>query len=136
MTASNLDLFSVMIIILLVAVLCFLDRLDGQLTEAAFMKPTDLIPSTVEDYQEEVMFSLSSAHELAIQSVQKAQNRYKKYYDRDTKQIEVGSCLILGTALTALYPGKTQMSLQPRYTSQKKGRFKSTNSEPPDVLLN
>ena len=57
-------------------------------TEAAFMKPTGLIPSTVEDYREEVMFSLSSACELAIQSVQKAQKRYKKYYDRDTKQVD------------------------------------------------
>lgn len=57
-------------------------------TEAAFMKPTDAVPSTVEDYREEVMLSLSSARELAIQSVQKAQKRYKKLYDRNTKQID------------------------------------------------
>ena len=57
-------------------------------TEAAFMKPADLVSSTVEDYREEVMLSLSSARELAVESVQKAQKRYKKFYDRDAKQID------------------------------------------------
>ena len=43
-------------------------------TEAAFVKPTNLSPSTEEDYQEEVTFSLTSAHQLAVQSVEKASN--------------------------------------------------------------
>ena len=57
-------------------------------TEAAFMKPTDPIPSNIEDYCKEVMLSLSSARELAVQSVQKAQKRYKKFYDRKAEQVD------------------------------------------------
>ena len=57
-------------------------------TEAAFVKPTNLSPSTEEDYQEEVTFSLTSARQLAVQSVEKAQQRNKKYYNRHAKSVE------------------------------------------------
>ena len=42
-------------------------------TEAAFVQPASMTPTTVEDYREEVMFSLTSARQLAAQSVEKAQ---------------------------------------------------------------
>ena len=56
-------------------------------TEAAFLKPTNLITSTAEDYQEEGKLSLSSPCELAIESIRKVQSWYKKSYDRDTRKI-------------------------------------------------
>ena len=57
-------------------------------TEAAFMQPTDPVSSNVEDYREKVILALSSAHQLAVQSVQKAQKHYKKLYDRNAKQVD------------------------------------------------
>ena len=57
-------------------------------TEAAFVQPANMTPTTAEDYREEVMFSLTSARQLAAQSVEKVQQRYKKYYDRHAKSVE------------------------------------------------
>ena len=51
-------------------------------TEAALLLPTQLMPTEVEDYQEEVILSLSSAQELAAKGIQKAQKWYKTQYDR------------------------------------------------------
>ena len=42
-------------------------------TEAAFLSPSQVTPSLLEDYRHEMMLSLRSAHELAVQAVQKAQ---------------------------------------------------------------
>jgi hypothetical protein len=36
----------------------------------------------VEDYREELVLSLTSAWDLAAQSIQKAQERYKRNYDK------------------------------------------------------
>ena len=40
-------------------------------TEAALLPPTQLMPTEVEDYREEVILSLSSAQELAAKGIQK-----------------------------------------------------------------
>lgn len=50
-------------------------------TEAAFLPPSSVIPTDVDDYREELMFSLSSAREIATQNIQKSQKQYKKHYD-------------------------------------------------------
>ena len=50
-------------------------------TEAAFLPPSSVIPTDVDDYREELMLSLSSAREIATQSIQKSQKQYKKHYD-------------------------------------------------------
>ena len=42
-------------------------------TEAALMKPSQLTPTSAEDYREEVILSLTSARELATESIRKAQ---------------------------------------------------------------
>ena len=57
-------------------------------TEAALMKPSQLTPTSAEDYREEVILSLTSACELATESIRKAQKRYKDLYDRKTKQVD------------------------------------------------
>ena len=51
-------------------------------TEAALLPPTQLMPTEVEDYREEVILSLSSAQELAAKAIQKVQKQYKTQYDR------------------------------------------------------
>ena len=56
-------------------------------TESALLPLTQLIPTEVEDYQEEVILSLSSARELAAKAIQKAQKQYKTQYDhKSTKR--------------------------------------------------
>ena len=57
-------------------------------TEAALMKPSQLTPTGVEVYREEVILSLTSARELATESIRKAQKRYKDLHDRKTKQVD------------------------------------------------
>ena len=56
-------------------------------TEAAFMEPSQLSRTSVEDYRQQVTLSLSSAHELAAESIKKAQECYKNFYDRRAKQV-------------------------------------------------
>ena len=50
-------------------------------TEAAFLPPSSVTPTDVDDYREELMLSLSSARNIATQSIQKSQQQYKKYYN-------------------------------------------------------
>ena len=51
-------------------------------TEAAYIPPSSLHPTDVTEYKEELCLSLSVARELAAKNIQKAQARYKKYYDK------------------------------------------------------
>ena len=51
-------------------------------TEATYLSPSVVQPSTVEDYKEKIMLSLSSARELAVKAIKKSQNHYKHQYDR------------------------------------------------------
>ena len=57
-------------------------------TEAAFLNPSKVTPSTVEDYKKKVMLSLSSAHDLAVKAVKKSQDQYKRLYDRGAIQTD------------------------------------------------
>ena len=50
-------------------------------TEAALLPAEPLTTTSVSDYREQLMLSLSSARELALTHIQKAQKHYKKYYD-------------------------------------------------------
>ena len=49
-------------------------------TEAALLPSSRLEPVDVEDYREEMVVALSEARELAVKSIRKAQQRYKKQY--------------------------------------------------------
>ena len=51
-------------------------------TEAALLPPNPIEPTAVADYREQVILTLSTARELAVKSIQKAQKRYKALYDR------------------------------------------------------
>ena len=57
-------------------------------TEAALVGPSPLNPTRAEDYQEEVMLALTSARDLAAESIKVAQKHYKDYYDRGAKQVD------------------------------------------------
>ena len=51
-------------------------------TEACYLLDTPAQVTSVGDYREELMLSLMSAQDLAAQSIQKAQERYKRNYDK------------------------------------------------------
>ena len=51
-------------------------------TEAIYMSPSEFHSTSVEDYREQVMLSLTSARQLATSNIQRAQKRYKGQYDR------------------------------------------------------
>ena len=57
-------------------------------TKAAFLDPSKLTPSTAEDYRKEVMESLGSACKLVVDSIAKAQKRYKEMYGRNAEQVD------------------------------------------------
>ena len=51
-------------------------------TEAALLPPDEVHPCDLRDYREELVLSLSSARELAVESIREAQHRYKSQYDK------------------------------------------------------
>jgi hypothetical protein len=54
-------------------------------SEAALFPPSPLDPTTVEDYREELITSLSSARELAAKTLKKKQQQSKKRYDEGVR---------------------------------------------------
>ena len=54
-------------------------------TEAALLPPHDLEAADISDYREKVVLSLSSARQMAADSIRTAQARYKKTYDRSSR---------------------------------------------------
>ena len=69
------------------------------LTEACYLPDTPAQVTSVEDYREELVLSLTSARNLAAQSIQKAQERYKRYYDKrsmyTTTPLRVGDWVLV-----------------------------------------
>ena len=60
-------------------------------TETAYLNPSVIKPSTVEEYKEKVMLSLSSARELAVEAIKKSQNHFKHQYD--CKAVQINYCV-------------------------------------------
>ena len=56
------------------------------LTEAAFLPAALSQPTDISDYHEELMMSLTSAKELALTCIKKAQFKYKRQHDKKAVQ--------------------------------------------------
>lgn len=82
-------------------------------TEAAYLNPSKVKPSTVENYREKVMLSLSSARGLAVEAIKKSQNHYKHQYDRKAVQTDycVGNWIFIRSP--AVERGKNRKLSQP-----------------------
>ena len=63
-------------------------------TEAAYLPPSQLQPADVSEYREELCVSISTARQLAANAIQKAQRKYKKYYDEPAK-LKVGQWVLV-----------------------------------------
>lgn len=77
-------------------------------TEAAFLPPEEQDWTTPEDYREEVVTMLSSARALATESVEKAQESYKHYFDMKSKQQN----LRVGDLVQVRFPQEEQGKLR------------------------
>ena len=99
-------------------------------TEAALLPPTQLMPTEVEDYREEVILSLSSARELAAKAIQKAQKRYKTQYDRKStkRKYRVGDWVLV--KFPHEETGKQRKLSRPWH-----GPYRVVSHENPDVTV-
>ena len=61
------------------------------------MPPEHPEPVNLKDYREQLIVSLSSARKLAASSIQAAQVRYKKYYDKKSHSVkyQVGEWVLI-----------------------------------------
>ena len=51
-------------------------------TEAALLPSSPLEPVDISDYRQQLVLSLTAAHQTAVDCVKKAQQKYKKFYNR------------------------------------------------------
>lgn len=58
-------------------------------TEAALLPPNPLENVELDNYRTQLILSLSTPHELAANSIQKAQVKYKTHYDKKTKSMSL-----------------------------------------------
>ena len=77
------------------------------------MEPEVLQPTDVSDYREQLVLSLTSARDLATQSIRKAQNQYKSQYDKKStkRTYQVGDWVLV--KFPAEESGKNRKLSQP-----------------------
>ena len=99
-------------------------------TEAAFLPPAQLQVADVDDYRQELVMSLSSARELAAKSIQAAQKKYKKQFDKKARptSFKVGSWVLV------LFPheltGKNRKLSRPWH-----GPYRVNSVDDPDISV-
>ena len=77
---------------------CYLGWIVSRLQKLLFFRQNPLRTSTsVCDYREQLILSLSSARELAVFHIRKAQQHYKKYYDlrANPKTFKLGNWVLI-----------------------------------------
>ena len=101
-------------------------------TEACYLPDTPSQVGSVEDYREELMLSLTSARDLAAQTIQKAQERYKRNYDKratyTTTPMRVGNWVFVRMPQEETGP-------QRKLSRPWHGPFRIISISDPDVLL-
>ena len=101
-------------------------------TEACYLPTTPAQVGSVEGYREELMISLTSARSLAVQAIQKAQERYKRNYDRKatytTTPMRVGDWVLV-------YMPQEESGPNRKLSRPWHGPFRIISISDPDVLL-
>ena len=92
------------------------------------LPPESMEPADVSDYREELVTSLSSARELAVDSIRAAQARYKHYYDRKSRPVT----LKLGDWVLIRFP-KDEAGKQRKLSRPWHGPYRVTQRNDPDV---
>ena len=99
-------------------------------TEAALLPPTSVTPTNVDDYREELMLSLSSACDVATQSIQKAQERYKQYHDKKAALTEFK----LGQWVLVRFP-QEESGRQRKLSRPWHGPYRIISRDDPDLTV-
>ena len=99
-------------------------------SEASLLEPEEVRPTDVSDYREELILSLKSARDIATQSIRKAQNQYKKQYDKKSTQqsYQVGDWVLV--KFPAEESGKNRKLSQPWH-----GPYRVLQCLDPDVVV-
>ena len=99
-------------------------------TEAAFLPPAQLQVADVDDYRQELVVSLSSARELAAKSIQAAQKKYKKLFDKKARPTSFN----VGSWVLVLFPheltGKNRKLSRPWH-----GPYRVNSVDDPDISV-
>ena len=101
-------------------------------TEACYLPDTPAQVTSVEDYREELVLSLTSARNLAAQSIQKAQERYKRNYDKrsmyTTTPLRVGDWVLV-------HMPQDESGPQRKLSRPWHGPYRIVSISDPDILL-
>ncbi len=99
-------------------------------TEAALLPPSPVQPADIKDYRQELILSLSSARELAVQSIENAQKKYKFYHDK-TASPESYS---VGDLVLVRFP-QDESGPQRKLSRPRHGPYRITALNDPDVTV-
>ena len=99
-------------------------------TEAARLSPEPIEYVDLTDYQEELVLSLSSAREMAAQSIRDTQGHYKEQYDKKSRPVDlrVGECVFVH------FP-QDETGKQRKLSRPWRGPFRITQRNDPDVTV-
>ena len=99
-------------------------------SEAAYIPPSSLQLTDIEDYKDEVTLVLSSARTEAAKSIQRAQQRYKKQYDRksNTTKYHTGEWVLV--RFPAEETGRNRKLSRPWH-----GPYRVTTVRDPDITV-
>ena len=99
-------------------------------TEAALLQPQELEPTDVADYREELVLSLSTARKLAAESIKSAQSRYKKTYDKLSREADYQ----LGDWVLVRFP-QEETGRQRKLSRPWHGPYRVVERNDPDVTV-
>ena len=98
-------------------------------TEARLLPPYSLEPAAITDYRQQMILSLSSARQNVVSCVQKAQQQYKKFYNRKTsmRPYHIGDWVLI--KFPAEETGKQRKLSRPWH-----GPYRVTSMRSPDIV--
>lgn len=99
-------------------------------TEASLLPPQPMEAVDLSDYREELVLSLATARELAVQSIRAAQDRYKKQYDKRANAVEMR----VGDWVFVRFP-QDETGKQRKLSRPWRGPFRVTRCDEPDVTV-
>ena len=99
-------------------------------TEAALLPPQPTESVDLTDYHEELILSLATARDLAVQSIKAAQNHYKKQYDKRAKVVDMR----VGYWVFVLFP-QVETGKRRKLSRPWRGPFSIMRCDEPDVTV-
>lgn len=99
-------------------------------TEAALLPTSGLKWTDTDDYREEMISSLSSARSIATQSIKRAQEKYKEYFDRRAQQKDYR----IGDQVLVRFPQEEQGQMR-KLSQPWHGPYRVVSCDDPDITV-